>query len=337
MTASEIIQIVIGTLSLVATVAVSFLIYWLQHRHEKEMERIGERQRLEKLTEEAHKFLIDNADEVEYLPWCVIATNQHRHANHIRKIYTNFSRCSVELRNKILEIAGFSLRTINGTDWVDKGFEKLEDDIEKYHLGEQPFLYDGAKYFHRSFESYKDLEYKGQYDRLFKTIYKQSPLFAWEKNKAGKISLSSYIEQYFDYVFDTDRKLSGLEWEEPIPPVDYVWDGCELCNIDEDFVCFWVMELVGNFIINIHNRIDELDEENMLFNNSTDAQVETYEDRYYQILEWLYFTYCNQNIKGEKSKDKNKRKAKGKKVKTKKTIAKKSKNQKRKEKTAKKG
>lgn len=38
MTPADIIQIVIGFLSLLATVAVSFLIYWLQSRHEKEIE-----------------------------------------------------------------------------------------------------------------------------------------------------------------------------------------------------------------------------------------------------------------------------------------------------------
>lgn len=302
MTVAEIVQIVIGALSLAATVAVSFLIYWLQHRHEKDIERIEEKRKQAELTEEAHRFLIDNADEEEYLPWCVIAANQHRHAHHVRKIYTHFCRCPEELQNKILEIAGFTLRTIDGTDWVDEGFKKLEADIEKYHLGEQPFLYDGAKYFHRSFTRYNDAEYRGQYDRLFDTIYKQSPLIVLKNHESGKVSLSSYIEQYFDYVLDTEKKLSGLEWEDPIPPVDYVWDGCELCNIDENIVCFWVMELVGNFIINIHNRVDRIDEDNMLRSNSSDACLETYEDRYYQILEWLYFTYCYKDSEAKKTK-----------------------------------
>lgn len=302
MTVAEIVQIVIGALSLAATVAVSFLIYWLQHRHEKDIERIEEKRKQTELTEEAHRFLIDNADEEEYLPWCVIAANQHRHAHHVRKIYTNFCRCSEELQNKVLEIAGFTLRTIDGTDWVDEGFEKLEADIEKYHLGEQPFLYDGAKHFHRSFEDYRDTEYKGQDNRIFKTIYKQSPLCFWHKNEAGKVSLSSYVEQYFDYVLDTERTLSGLEWENPVPPVDYIWEDNELCNFDSDFVCFWVMELVGNFTINIHNRVDTIDKNNMLRSNSTYARAKTYEDRYYQILEWLYFTYCYKDSEAKKTK-----------------------------------
>lgn len=329
MSAADIVQIIIGALSLVATVAVSFFIYWLQSRHEKEMAKIEEKQHQEKLTEDAHRFLIDNDEEIDYLPWCVFAVNQHRHKHHVRKIYTNFSRCSEELQNKILELAEFSIRTIPETDWVDDGLKKLEKDIDKYKLGEQPFLYDGAKYFHRSFERYKDYEYKGQYDRLFNTIYKQTPLLILKKEEIGKVSLSSYIQQYFDFILDPDKRLNGLEWEEPVPPVDYVWNGVGLSDIDEAFVCFWVMELVGNFIINIHNRFDAIDKENRLFSDSTDAQPETYEDRYYEILEWLYFTYCYKEDEEDNDKQNKKlKRAKNKKPKFKKIKTKKGKDKK---------
>ena len=52
MEVADIVQIIIGALSLVATVAVSFFIYWLQSRHEKEMAKIEEKQRQEKLAGE---------------------------------------------------------------------------------------------------------------------------------------------------------------------------------------------------------------------------------------------------------------------------------------------
>ena len=68
---------------------------------------------------------------------------------------------------------------------------------------------------------------------------------------------------------------------------------------------------------------DRFYEDTMLSNYSTDSQAETYEDRYYQILEWLYFTYCCQRIKEEKSKDKSRKKAKTKISKAKKKVAKK--------------
>ena len=78
MSAAEIVQIIIGALSLVATIAVSFLIYWFQHRHELELERAEQKKQDEILEQEAHEFLIKNEAEREYLPWCIIATNLYK-------------------------------------------------------------------------------------------------------------------------------------------------------------------------------------------------------------------------------------------------------------------
>ena len=86
----DIIQIIIGILSLVATIAVSFAIYWLQLHHEKEMQKIAEMQEHKELKEKANLFLIDNEAERSYLPWCVIAANICRFDKHTRKIYNSF-------------------------------------------------------------------------------------------------------------------------------------------------------------------------------------------------------------------------------------------------------
>ena len=83
---NNLIQITIGLLSLIATIFVSFLIYWFQRRHEIEIEKIEENIRKSLLEEEAHKFLIDNEEEIEYVAWCVFATNLYRHKKHTRKI-----------------------------------------------------------------------------------------------------------------------------------------------------------------------------------------------------------------------------------------------------------
>lgn len=53
MTTAEIIQIVIGILSLVVTIAVSFLIYWLQTRHEKEIQKLQDEKGTERIRNES--------------------------------------------------------------------------------------------------------------------------------------------------------------------------------------------------------------------------------------------------------------------------------------------
>ncbi|HBV84278.1 MAG TPA: hypothetical protein DEB74_16085, partial [Lachnospiraceae bacterium] len=108
------IQIITGIMTLVATIAVSFTIYWLQLRHEKEMQKIAKLQEHKELEEKAKLFLIDNDAERNYLSWCVIAANVHRLDKHTREIYNSFCRCPEELRNEILKQAGFEMESIKG-------------------------------------------------------------------------------------------------------------------------------------------------------------------------------------------------------------------------------
>lgn len=314
MSAAEIVQIVIGALSLVATVAVSFLIYWLQHRHELELERAEQKKQDEILEQEAHEFLIKNEAEREYLPWCVIATNLHRHEKHARKIYTNFCACSNKLQKKILEMAEFTLKPIEGTSWVDDSFKLLEECIDKFKLGQQPFLYDGAKYFHRAFDYYRKEHFSEDRADDFKTIYKLPLRFAVQPFAKGDINISRYIEQYFDYIISHDKE--NVEWQDPTPPIDYAWNIEGLGYIEEKELCGWVMEIVHNIVVNIHNRFFDCYFESEIRSNSTGAYVETYEDYYYSTLYWMYFTFkraIEDTSKGES------KKAKTKKVKNKKT------------------
>ena len=57
MSPADIIQIIIGILSLMATIAVSFAIYWLQLRHEKELQKIVKLQENKELEEKHLDFV----------------------------------------------------------------------------------------------------------------------------------------------------------------------------------------------------------------------------------------------------------------------------------------
>lgn len=279
----DIIQIIIGILSLVATIAVSFSIYWLQACHEKEMQRIVKLQEHKELEEKAKLFLIDNEAERNYLPWCVIAANIHRLDKHTRKIYNAFCRCPEELRNEILKQAGFEMESIKGQTWVNDCIEVLEKDIQKYNLG-RDYLYDGAKCFHRSYERYRNLEWSGT-PRVFEPICKDNHFRI--SYGMDKLDIESYIDEYFYYFID---KRIDLQESEPIPPIDYVWYSQNLANIDEKTVCMWMMELIQNIAIIIYNRGggEKINGEVLEY---TDAQVETYEDKYYATLQALYNAY----------------------------------------------
>lgn len=282
---ADIIQIVIGVLSLIATVAVSFAIYWLQSRHEKEMERVAKENGEKALKEEADRFLIDNEAERDYLPLCVFASNLHRHERHTRKIYTNFCRCSKELQNKILEVAEFKCRVIEGAEWLDKAMDKLKANIEKYHLG-RDYLYDGAKYFHRGFERYRDSEWIYSYKLLFKPIVENKRWRAFMGTEL--ISISSYVDDYFYYC--VEKHDADKIQEDPKPPIDYLWKSQNLGAAEEDVVCGWLMEIIETITVIIHNKTIN-GEDDLFHEDATDEEAETFEDKYYETVRALYYTY----------------------------------------------
>ena len=209
---------------------------------------------------------------------------------------------------------------------MDDSFKMLEECIEKFNLGQQPFLYDGAKYFHRAFDYYKNEPFRENRGDDFKTIYKLPPRIAIQALVKGDINISRYIEQYFDFIIHHDK--NNVEWEDPIPPIDYAWSSQGLGYIDEKELCSWVMEIVHNIVVNIHNRFFDCYFESEIRSNSTGAYAETYEDYYYSTLFWIYFTFRKviekskklENIKSNKKRD---RKMKTEKSKTKKNKAKK--------------
>lgn len=305
MTLADIIQIIIGVLSLIATIAVSFFIYWLQTRHEREIEKIEAKREQKELEEKAHVFLSENNAERDYLPLCVMASNLNRHDAHTRQIYTNFCRCPVELQNEILRQAEFDMAVPSDTGWVDSRMNCLIDDIEKNKLGRN-YLYDGAKYFHRGYEYYheetwEELRYRKDFHRIATeiTFYPK-----------GDQSLLDYIDEYFRFLYSENKPL--LYNPNPIPPLDYMWNTFNLGSTEEKEVCRWMMEAVSDILIICHNRKNGRGKIHEIL---TDAAIETFEDKYYDTLLWLYYTYEHdgKGIAEENTKRKVKKKKKSKK------------------------
>lgn len=282
---NNLIQIIINLLSFIATIVVSLLIYWLQKRHECEIEKIQENIRKSKLEDEAHSFLIDNEEERGYLPYCVFAANLYRHEKHTRKIYTNFCRCSLELQNEILRISQFHIRTINDTKWVSQAIESLRIDIKEYGLSTRDFLYDDAKYFHRAFENYREIRWE-ETPRIFAPVnpFKQ---FLNHCFTDGKLTIEDYIEEFFvDYI-----RKSGFCISNPMPPFDLVWKYLNLHNAKEETVCRWMLDLIIYSIIMISNHKTNGLGVKVFNQDFTGAQAETYEDRYLEALYLLYIAY----------------------------------------------
>lgn len=290
MSTSEIIQIVLTSMSFVASIVVSFLVYWLQRKHEKEVNNLEEKRRKVELENKADCFLIDNESEREYLPYCMVANNFHKLDRHTHSIYTNFCRCSEELQTEILKKAEINLPQIQkNEEWLDKCIELLQCDIKKYKLG-RDWLYDGAKYFKYCYSKYKNETWENTpvvFDRI-KPCSKKSLLPFYTKN----IDVGCYIDDYLYYYIDRNADYGD---EPPIPPIDYV---CKVANFegtDEKTLCWWIMDIIHQITIVLHNRNLKNSVDEIPCWELPSSISETFEDEYYDTLLWLYYTYWYPN------------------------------------------
>ena len=92
-------------MNFLATSALTIAIYGLQRSHEKEREQMEVEAQKKAVAEAARVFLIDNEDEIEYLPLSAIAKSLKFKRKHHRAITTKFLRCSEEVQKEILKQA----------------------------------------------------------------------------------------------------------------------------------------------------------------------------------------------------------------------------------------
>lgn len=80
------------------------------------------------VAEAARVFLIDNEDEIEYLPLSAIAKSLNLKRKHHRVITTKFLRCSEEVQKEILKQANFQPIEVS-KEQVSAALKRLKDDM----------------------------------------------------------------------------------------------------------------------------------------------------------------------------------------------------------------
>ena len=99
----------------------------------------------------------------------------------------------------------------------------------------------------------------------------------------GCLTYSQYLE---DYLYCKFEKPELMPKDKDVPlPNDYLIGIENLRNCSEDYLCFWIMEMVENVICYAIRYLEYKEIEH----SETDAQVETYEDKYFSILYELYY------------------------------------------------
>lgn len=271
----EIVNLIISILSLLATIAISFMIYFLERRNTK--------MRMEHdIREKAKCFIIENAEERGYLPWAIVASGCFPQNHHLRKIYNEFTLLDDEVKAEVLRQADLNVPLIKGFDWVGEKIEALEESSRKLGLGDA-LLYDGAKNFHRLYDD-KDREYGdslfGYWGENYKDVFGFDRIGLYKRK--GYVPFTRYVDDYLYCKFEKPEKFSD-KW---VKPFDYLLAAERIYETpDEGTACFWVSHIVEELICYSVKYLGFKEKEHP----ETDSQAETFEDRYFQVLYDLFF------------------------------------------------
>ena len=277
----EVANLIISIFSLIATIAISFVIYFLECHNQKLIDD-------KEIKEKAKKFILDNSNELDYLHWATVAVGCFPQNNHVRKIYNEFAFLDKETREEVLKEREINCELISNDKWIDSKINLIIDAIEKLGIGDD-FLYDNGKYFTRAYDykeqSIKELEHKKYSNDIYNDYFHLNRMFL--KNK-DHLTYTQYLEDYLYCKFD---KPELMPRDNDIPlPNDYLLAAENLRNCREDYLCYWMMVMVENVDSYAIRYLEYTEEEH----SQTDAQIETYEDMYFSILYDLYYLENNQ-------------------------------------------
>lgn len=273
----EIANLVISILSLIATIAISFVIYFLE-RHNQKVSKEKE------VKEKAKRFIIDNADELDYLHWATIAVGCYPQNKHVRKIYNNFAILDDEVKLEVLKQRELNCELINNDKWIYEKIDMVQKAIQELDIGDD-FLYDGGKYLTRTYnyknESIESLEnIKNEHDK-YNDYFHIRKMF---QKHSGKLTYEQYLEDYLYCKFDKPD-LTPPQGTKVPPPNDYLISVENLRECDENYLCYWIMIMVENVISFAIRYLQYKENEH----TETDAQVEKFEDKYFSVLYELYY------------------------------------------------
>ena len=278
---AEILNFILDVLSLLVTITLTITIFWLEQRNNKKYRQLENKLAQDRIRDEAKKFLVDNDEEIEYLPLSHIACKLGVRRKHTRNVTTNFIRCSSEIQREVLTSCKFIDYSITKTD-VDQAISLLEQDLQNNHFGRN-LLYDGAKYFHKAIQQYSNVLIEDSNPYIFEHLLQKAGKecdYVKLLKRNTKDCLSDYM-WYYLHPEDLRPELNDIT-----PPIDMLYNKCNLGYCSEDQTTFWIMRMMIDACYTFRPNINVQFEEHL---------IQTQEDMYYYTVAVLYAAY----IKGE--------------------------------------
>lgn len=241
--------------------------------------------RKQMIVEAANKFINENSNELLYIPLCLIANAYNNHHKYERNIYNTFNILNKDVQKEVLKQLNYDFDLISGNGWIDKGINRIKTFIKANDLG-RDLLYDNAKYFHRAIQ-YCDMPYDGSVELM----HILPDLFGWNykprgrKKSAEKISFDSYLISYLEA---KENNTSAFKKYKNKRPIDALASVIDFGKVEERILCSWMMEMVASIAITMIAKQTNKTDGEVFKLSSGDARIETFEDRYLDVLMELY-------------------------------------------------
>lgn len=267
-------DLIISILSLIATIAISFVIYFLEKRNQQMY-------RAKEIKEAAKRFILDNSDEIDYLHWATIAAGCFPQNKHIRKIYNEFTFLDDETKKEVLKQRGLECCLINDNVWIIRKIKLIVECIKELGIGTD-FLYDDGKHFTRSYNYKKHSVLILEHLRWTRGKFKN--IFQIRRNTLGDYDNLTYEQYLNDFLYCKYDEPNKMPKDAPLPN-DYLIEVENLRSCETKYLCYWMMVMVKNVIDYSTQYLDY----ERINHSETDAEVETYEDKYFSVLYELYY------------------------------------------------
>lgn len=240
----------------------------------------------------AKEFIIENAEEIDFLPFCVVSNAYDWQYKNKRKIYNRFNALTKDIQNEILRLRRYDYTVLSSNSWIRQGIETIEKFATKYDLG-QHFLHDNAKYFKYSITRHNDdISKFNEFEKLF------DDNIAFYKDKTTKISSANkltFMQYFWNYceIFVQNINPDNVKKEDFIRPLDYLAIVKNFYGGDSVQMSFWILVMIktiSSYIV--QKKYVSLCKVKIKGEIKTDSCYPTkMEDLFYETLTYLYTMY----------------------------------------------
>lgn len=238
----------------------------------------------EELENKANNFIIENNDEIGYIPLCLIASSFNRQWSYKRKIYSSFNKLNNSLQKEVLRLLNYNDELITKNAWIDGGIIRVNKFINKFQLGNN-FFVEKTKYYKNAVK-FGNKKYKEnvEYKRIFSSMSFGLPSITFINNEPydNGLDFFDYLKRYIHAEINSDPKVKVSS-----RPLDILISQENLLEADDESLCVWsmcVIDSIAEMIIEKY-KYDGFEPNRFPSGN---YEIVTFEDRFLHSLSILF-------------------------------------------------